>query len=153
MDYFFGSKNWCGPTKKLNKYGLFIRSIVITTIHLISLSGFSQNPNLGIPPTESYSMKTFGAGTQNRAMATYKGRLYSANNGGLLVYDGIKWSIIETPKNSILRSLAPADGDTIYVGGQGELGFFKPNEKGNLTYESLVDRLPKPLQNLSLIHI
>ena len=147
MDYFFGSKNWCGPTKKLNKYGLFIRSIVITTIHLISLSGFSQNPNLGIPPTESYSMKTFGAGTQNRAMATYKGRLYSANNGGLLVYDGIKWSIIETPKNSILRSLAPADGDTIYVGGQGELGFFKPNEKGNLTYESLVDRLPKPLQN------
>ena len=125
--------------------------MLITVFHLVLIHGYTQKPNLGIPPTNSYSMKSFGAGTQNRAMTTHKGRLFSANNGGLLVYDGIKWAIIETPKNSILRSIVPANGDTIYVGGQGELGFFKPNERGSLTYESLIEKLPKQLQNFGEI--
>lgn len=137
--------------QKPNKIKGIGSACLIMAFHLITIIGFAQNPNLGIPPTINYDKKSFNAGSQNRSMTYYKGRLYSANNGGLLAYDGINWSVHQTPENSILRSLATAPGDTIYVGGQGELGFFKPDEGGNLIYESLIDKLPEQYRDLGEI--
>ena len=151
MDYFFRSTNKRQSCQKPNKIRGIGRAYLILALHLLTVCGFAQNLNLGIPPTINYDKKSFNAGSQNRSMTYFQGRLYSANNGGLLAYDGINWSVHQTPENSILRSLATAPGDTIYVGGQGELGFFKPDEGGSLTYESLIDQLPEQYRDLGEI--
>lgn len=84
-------------------------------------------------------------------MIVHKGRLYSANNGGLLIYDGLEWQTLQTPLNTILRSQTPGNGDTIYVGGQGEIGYFYPNEAGQLTYNSLLEQIPESERNIAEI--
>ncbi|MFK7903514.1 MAG: two-component regulator propeller domain-containing protein, partial [Chitinophagales bacterium] len=45
------------------------------------------------------------------------------------------------PNQTIVRSLAIAEDGKIYVGGQDELGYFFPNERGILTYHSLRDKI------------
>lgn len=56
-------------------------------------------------------------------------------------FDGTYWKIYPLPNETIVRSLALVD-DRIYVGGQGELGFFQPDSSGSLRYTSLVGLLP-----------
>ncbi len=106
------------------------------------LSG--QGSNLGIPFVQNYDKEQYGAATQNWDLAQDRqGRMYAANNDGLLSYNGRYWSLFPLPNRTIARSLAihPQQGQ-IYVGGQDELGFFLPDERGILQFQSLQHRLP-----------
>ena len=63
--------------------------------------------------------------------------MYFANNDGLLSFDGTFWRKYELPNRTIVRSVAIDNENRIYVGGQGEIGFFSPGEKAELEYTSL----------------
>ncbi|MGZ5191278.1 MAG: triple tyrosine motif-containing protein, partial [Flavisolibacter sp.] len=76
------------------------------------------------------------------------GRMYFANNEGLLTYDGSSWKLYYQPNKSILRSIA-LDKNRIYAGGQDELGFFSPNTQGILQYTSLKSLIPKQYSNFT----
>jgi len=132
------------PSKILS----FSTIVFYVVLHFFITDLYSQGLNLGQPPTTNYSKQSYKAGNQNRNMTLHQGRLLSANNGGFLVYDGIKWQIHKTPLNTILRSIATAEGDTLYVGGQGELGFFHPDGTGQLIYASLLPSLPENQRNV-----
>ncbi len=70
--------------------------------------------------------------------------IYSANQEAVLKYDGVFWKKIPIPgKNA--RSLAVDDKDTIYIGGNNEIGFLKLNHLGQYLYVSL-NHLLHPLQ-------
>ena len=90
----------------------------------------------------NFDKHQYNGGTQNwKIKQDSLGRMYFANNEGLLVFDGKYWQLYPLPNKTIVRSIEfGADG--LYVGGQDEVGFFKGNEYGKLTYHSLIPLVP-----------
>jgi len=103
---------------------------------------FAQN-TIGIPNIINYSRNDYHAGSQNWDIKQDKnGILYFANNEGVLSFDGTFWRLFPLPNKTIVRSLAIADDNRIYVGGQGEIGYFVPSKNGELAYTSLKSLIP-----------
>lgn len=102
-------------------------------------SSYGQPSNLGNPPVINYSKKTTAAGTQTWAIEEDGfGYTWFANNLGLLKFDGYRWEIYPLANRTIARSLACDKKEhKVYVGGQGEFGYFSPDERGVFTYTSL----------------
>ncbi|HWK08174.1 MAG TPA: triple tyrosine motif-containing protein [Puia sp.] len=109
---------------------------------LTSTIVFSQN-TIGIPAIINYSRHDYHAGSQNWDIRQDNdGILYFANNDGLLTYDGNFWRLYPLPNHTIVRSLAIGPDHRIYVGGQGEIGYFAPGPHGDLSYTSLNKLIP-----------
>jgi signal transduction histidine kinase/CheY-like chemotaxis protein len=70
------------------------------------------------------------------------GRFYFANGDGLLVYDNNDWELVSLPNKSHVRSLGLSADSTVYLGGDGELGYVRTDAGGRPRYVSLVPRLP-----------
>lgn len=115
-------------------------SILIIT--LLNSFSFGQNP-IGLPDITHYEKTTYGAGTQNWAIQQDRnGILYFANNEGLLTFDGTYWKTYPIHNKTIVRSLAIAADHKIYIGAQGDFGYFSPSANGKLQYHSLIDKVP-----------
>jgi len=111
---------------------------------------FAQTGNLGLPPVTNFSKTAYHAGTQNWDIAQdAQGRLLFANNEGLLIFDGAYWQRFPIANGTCVRSVAIAPDGNIYVGGQGEIGFFSPDAQGRLSYQPLNDRIPKEGQQFA----
>ncbi len=111
---------------------------------------FAQTGNLGLPPVTNYPKAAYRAGTQNWDIAQDAwGRLLFANNEGLLIFDGAQWQRHPIANGTCVRSVAIAPDGKIYVGGQGEIGFFSPDPQGRLAYQSLNDRIPPEAQQFA----
>ncbi len=92
---------------------------------------------IGLPEIFNYSKQGYKGGTQNWDIAQDEnGFIYIANNEGMLSFDGIYWKAHPLPNRTITRSVAIGESERIYVGGQDELGYFSPGDKG-LQYNSL----------------
>jgi hypothetical protein len=110
---------------------------------LVGAESFSQGVNLGVPPIWNFSRKIYKAGTQNwDAAQDSSGRVYFANNDGVLCYDGTNWVIYPVLNHTIVRSVAIDATNRIYAGAQSELGYFFPDKDGVLRYTSLIGLLP-----------
>ncbi len=89
------------------------------------------------PYFQNYSLSEYNAGNQNwDASKAENGKLYVANNNGLLEYDGLKWTFKELPNKTTIRSVL-AHNDLIYTGSYEEFGYWKTDTKGELIYTSL----------------
>jgi hypothetical protein len=66
--------------------------------------------------------------------------MYFGNTNGILEFDGIKWTLTQTPKKSAIRALA-IDGknNTLYVGAANDFGYLKHESNGAVHYISLID--------------
>src|SRR5262245_49453773 len=71
-----------------------------------------------------------------------RGVLYFGATGGVAVYDGTSWRLIDVDAQTV-RSLARDESGRIYVGSVANLGYLAPNAVGDLTFVSLRDRLPE----------
>lgn len=111
---------------------------------LISLSAVSNGQNtIGLPDIVNFKKINYKAGLQNWDFRQdNKGILYVANNEGVLCFDGRNWKLIPLPNRTIVRSIEIDEQDHVYVGGQGELGYFKAAPAGVLQYYSLIDKIP-----------
>lgn len=102
----------------------------------------AQN-TIGIPNIVNYTKQQYSAGSQSWGVVQDKnGIMYWANNDGLLSFDGVFWRIYKLPNKTIARSVAISDDNKIYIGGQGEIGFFSPGGNGELIYTSLNKLIP-----------
>ena len=98
---------------------------------------------LGIPNIINYTKLQYNAGSQNWDIKQdNNGITYFANDDGPLTFDGTFWRIYTLPNKTIVRSLC-IDNNRIYVGGQGEIGYFSPGNNGDLVYTSLNKLMPK----------
>src|SRR3954462_7518835 len=100
---------------------------------VFSMGAIAQN-TIGLPQIINFYNNIYQGGTQTwdiRQDST--GRMYFANNEGLLTYDGVYWRIYPQPNRTILRSIA-IDLNRIYAGGQDEIGYYSPNSQGVLEY-------------------
>jgi len=93
------------------------------------------------PYFKNYSLAEYKAGNQNWGISrSENGKVYVANNNGLLEYDGLKWRFYELPNKTTLRSVL-AFKDFVFTGSYEEFGYWKKNNKGDLIYTSLSDTL------------
>ncbi|MEL6671307.1 MAG: triple tyrosine motif-containing protein [Bacteroidota bacterium] len=118
-------------------------------IFMLSLGyGQAQENQMGLPPIVNYNKQDYKAETQNwEVVEDHRGLMYFGNNAGLLEFDGTNWQTYPLPNQSIVRSLTHDTLGRIWVGGQYELGYFEPGERGILSYNSLVDQIPADYRN------
>ena len=127
---------------------LFILSTMLLGIPLFwSSTAYCRSG--GLKYFKNYSPNDYFAQAQNWSVLQDKhGIIFVGNNGGLLEYDGVSWRRNAIP-NFTVRSLALDDTGTLYAGGINEIGFFSTDAKGELHYESLVDRLDEKERNFA----
>ena len=118
--------------------------ILLVVVFLNIPSLFSQSGYIGKPIIHYFGTEAYKAGTQNwELIQDRRGVLYSANNQGLLEFDGEQWRLHKMPKTNTLKSVAVDAQGRIYVGGQKQFGYFMANDKGVLSYTSLDAIIPK----------
>ena len=80
---------------------------------------------------------SYHGGTQNWDITTYHNNIVLfANNTGLVTYHNEHWNHYPVGQGGAVRSLA-VTGDTIWVGGTNEFGYFVPDLKQGLRFVSL----------------
>jgi DNA-binding CsgD family transcriptional regulator len=100
--------------------------------------------------TINYEKRQYNGGTQNwKIRQDAQGRMYFANNEGVLVFDGSNWQLFPLPNRTIVRSLEFGADKKLYVGGQDEIGYFSPGKNGSLIFTSLKALIPKADQVFS----
>lgn len=114
----------------------------------------------GLIPVRNFSRDDYNGGTQNwRAVQDSLGRVYFANQSGMLIFDGRRWEMHHLPNFTSVRSLlidTHRDAETpefrVYAGGTNEFGYFKPDSlSGRLRYVSLRPTLPPSDRDFSEI--
>ena len=127
----------------------FIRTVMYLALVVVTFQVLvSQQVNLGQPPVFAFAKKVTKGGTQTWAIKDdCAGNTWFANNAGLLRYDGSSWELYRLPSGTIVRSLELGDKNHIYVGGQGEFGYFTPDSRGRYRFTSLSAALPERDKN------
>lgn len=93
------------------------------------------------PPIQNFSSVKYGAASQNWDISIDSiGIIYTANNEGLLSFDGQKWELHPLPSGAIVRSVYANEG-RVYVGSYQEFGYWARNRKGEMMYTSLMSLL------------
>ncbi|MEZ5195222.1 MAG: triple tyrosine motif-containing protein [Bacteroidales bacterium] len=126
--------------KSINIHPTFI----LSGLFLLFLCSYieAQINSVGTPFIKNYSRSDFKAGQQNWMIDQgQNGRLYFANNDGILEFDGLFWSLHPLPKGILARSIFVSDDGRIYTGGFNEFGYFEPDSIGQLVYHSLLELL------------
>ena len=98
----------------------------------------------GHPFLQNFSPRDYGARDENwDAVQDARGVMYFGNRGAVLEYDGAIWRKILLDRAGSVHSLGIEPGTgTIYVAGEGIIGFLKPSVDGGKEFVSLLDRLP-----------
>lgn len=107
-----------------------------------------KQPNFqGLPFITNYDARSYRAGIQNfDIIQDDLGRIFIANNLGLLEFDGKTWSRYGL-NNTKVRSAFFGTDKRIYVGSQADFGYLDTDESGHLVYTSLADSLPPNLRD------
>ena len=128
---------------------MFLRYAFLILMLWCYQTSFSQT-YIGQRETVNYRKKAYNAGTQNwKIIQDIQGRMYFANNEGVLVFDGANWQLFPLPNKSIVWSIAFGEDKKLYAGGQDEMGYFSPDANGQLKFTSLKNLLPKADQKFS----
>lgn len=97
-----------------------------------------------------FTKSEYSAGTQNWDIERDNmGRLFIANNEGLLIYNGVTWELHPVPNKTIVRSIAMSNDGRLYVGAQDEFGYFKPDITGKFIFTSLKKQLPPSVSSFA----
>ena len=128
----------------------FLLHLYLLGFLLASNQAATQSKKLGLPQIMSYEKQDYSSGPNNWGIDYQGNKTLFANQAGLLVYDGSQWSTHATPLNTVLRSVTVVN-DTIWIGGQSELGYFVPDESGNLRYQSITPSFEDKNSNLGEI--
>lgn len=116
---------------------LLLLLILVATVHgLLSQTYIAQKEVI------NFSKQTYKAGSQNWDIRQdSSGRIYIANNEGVLTFDGTYWKLYPLPNKTIVRSIEFGQDNRLYAGGQDEIGYYAPDQNGKLIFTSLKDLL------------
>ncbi|HQV33697.1 MAG TPA: hypothetical protein PKV71_17560, partial [Calditrichia bacterium] len=79
------------------------------------------------------------------------GRIYVANNSGILIFDGARWQLVRNPANAAVLSVDYAPDGRVYAGLESDFGYLESDSLGFPQYVSLKDRLPDSLRTFQQV--
>ncbi len=132
------------------KFRIPMPKIYVLSLFLLLSIAVSRGQGIkaGLPLVSNFNTLDYQAGIQNWDVTQDgRGLLYVANNFGLLEYDGNEWKTYPVSNGTKVRSVACDGRGRIYVGGQGDFGYFFPDRTGRLQFISLADSLPPADRN------
>lgn len=121
-----------------------VKLLIFIAFVLMNFQGAWAQYERGILPVKVYSTKEYNGLQQIFDIKTdSRGVVYAGNGVGLLELTGNRWKVYKVDNKSNVRSIAIDSLGQIFVGAQGEFGYFgvDSNEKGVLTYHNLSDRI------------
>ncbi|QDO92583.1 transcriptional regulator [Formosa sediminum] len=93
------------------------------------------------PSLQNFTLAEYRAGNQNWDVSrAQNGKVYAANDSGLLEYDALVWKLYQLPNKTTVRSVL-AVNDVIYTGSYEEFGYWQKDDFGVLKYHSLSDTI------------
>lgn len=129
-----------------------MRSFIILFCVLFSVFSdqlFGQDL-LGLPLVYNYSKSMYQGGSRTWDIKQDShGIMYFGNSEGLLTFDGRYWRTFSLPNHTNIRSIWVGANDRIYVGGQGDFGYFERSLQSGLTYRSLKNLIPVKYRNFA----
>src|ERR1700712_1179363 len=106
---------------------MLLRPFLFIMMILANVQVLFAQSYIGQRETINYEKKQYNAGTQNwKIKQDAQGRMYFANNEGVLVYDGAYWQLYPLPNKTIVWSIEFGNDKRLYAGGQDEIGYFLP---------------------------
>lgn len=142
--YYIKHTSFCMNTLKAPLFLLLRCFALLFICYLVALPLQAQRYRPGSPFITHFPKTIYQAGTQNWSIQQdSRGIMYIGNNHGVLEYDGESWRKYELPNRTNARSLSLAKNGRLYVGGQGALGYFESDQKGELLYHSILDFVPE----------
>ncbi len=122
-----------------------LQAIFLYLLLLFPVPVFSTNKTAALAPGfkyyKNYSYRDYDHHPQNYCIAQdKKGLIYVGNAGGVLIFDGVNWTLVEVP-NMTVRSMAVAGDGRVYIGGLNEIGVLAPDSRGFPEYTSLTKHL------------
>ncbi len=101
---------------------------------------------------KNYAIRDYKAAAQNwGVLQDQYGNMVFANGDGVLIYDGKKWTVVETPTQSVIRSMAKDSRGRIYIGALDDIGFIDSAPSGKPVYVSLLEKLNPNLHKMGNI--
>lgn len=95
--------------------------------------------SVALPFFHNIPASTFKAHNQSMdIIADKEGRIYVANFEGLVVWDGVEWNTIYSPRKSRFTSLLSDKEDRIWVGGLNLLGWVEARHDGSISVHYVV---------------
>ena len=138
----------------LNKQ-LFTYKIVLSFYLLLCFAVplFAQDKGeTGKPIITTYNCIDIGLNSQTwDFVKDSRGIVYVGSSPGVFQFDGSTWRSIPTANKTHARSMAIDKNDRVYVGVSGDIGYLAPNNKGELWFKSLLDKLPDGCKTFSYI--
>lgn len=133
----------------MRKY--LFRSLFFLFVSFIVIKSHGQIQKLGVPLIINYGIEDYKAGTYNSDISQdSQGIIYVANHYGVLSFDGTSWKLICQPVNkTTVRSLAIDNAGKMYVGCQNEFGYMHTSPQGQVSYVSLLDKVPEDMRNFN----
>ncbi|MCB0563936.1 MAG: response regulator, partial [Phaeodactylibacter sp.] len=133
------------------KEGIFFTCFLLFTAGLFAQSTAAMPAQqTGLPYIQNFRSADYGAAPQNYSITqSPQGLMYFGNEKGLLEYDGTTWRLIPLPNNMIAYAVSCGTDGKIYVGGEGDLGFMAPDDKGNLQFVSLKKKIPEKYRDFN----
>jgi serine phosphatase RsbU (regulator of sigma subunit)/ligand-binding sensor domain-containing protein len=127
------------------KKGLFL--VFLLTISTSAL--ISQVNRTGAPVVRWFdAMETPGDIHNCCATMDRRGVMYFGSHGkGILTYDGVSWGLVHIPGGRRVNAMVSDHRGVIYVGIPNDFGLLQPNDRGELSYTSLAERLTDSLTN------
>ncbi|NQZ83632.1 MAG: GAF domain-containing protein [Colwellia sp.] len=122
----------------------------ITPTRTATPSLTASTQEVGLPQLRTFSPKEYSAHATNWAIVQdLRGVIYVGNGDGVLEFDGVRWRLIRVANNTVVRSLAVDAQGRVYVGAVGEIGYLQPDINGQMSYISLLDKVPLEARNFA----
>jgi diguanylate cyclase (GGDEF)-like protein len=115
---------------------------------LATTSSAQPSKERGYPLLQQFGMEVHAGGIQSYSVhRSPDGILWIGNLGGLLSYDGARWSRNEIANGSAVYAVGSDEAGRIAAGGFDEFGIFETTGSGELGYRSLSSQLPPEQAN------
>ncbi|WP_192821814.1 triple tyrosine motif-containing protein [Rufibacter sp. LB8] len=132
----------------MKRVGVLCAVVWLACLAFVNTTLQAQHYFFGNPVIRNFKPEEFKGGIQSWGIVQDdRELLYVANNFGLLEFDGATWSLHSPKTGTKIRSVHVGKDEKIYVGGQGDFGYFQADALGKMQYVSLADSLSQKYRN------
>ena len=132
-----------------------INFIFILLLNLIfSQNIFANAIKYPLVEIDNYKTSIYGGFPQNWGITqSSDGKIYFANQEGVIVFDGERWKFVEMPNLMPARSIETLKNGNIIVGGVGNFGLISKTKNNIISYQTLMsDKGKRIVDNDKIIY-